>query len=61
LETDAAHFPYPVITTSEWRSSFAETDVWFADIVRYAPHNRASLLRWHVVVFVVSTLMLAFF
>ena len=61
LETDAAHFLYPVITTSEWRSSFAESDVRFADIVRYAPHNRAILLRWHVVVFVVSTLMLAFF
>jgi hypothetical protein len=30
LETDAAHFLYPVITTSEWRSSFAESKVRFA-------------------------------
>ena len=61
LETDAAHFLYPVITTSEWRSSFAESDVRFAEIVRYAPHNRASLLGWHVVVLFVLTLMLVFF
>jgi hypothetical protein len=44
LETDAAHFPYPVITTSEWRSSFAESEVTFTCRVCYAPHNRASLL-----------------
>ena len=29
FETDATHFPYPVITTSEWRSSFAESEVSF--------------------------------
>ena len=48
LETDAAHFLYPVITTSEWRSSFAESEVRFARRVRYASHNRVSLLsrRW---------------
>ena len=44
LETDAAQFLYPVITTSEWRSSFAESEVGFVSRVRYAPHNRASLL-----------------
>ena len=56
LETDAAHFLYPVITTSEWRSSFAESDVRFAAVVRYAPHNPASLLSWHLLVFVALTL-----
>src|SRR6185436_9274000 len=58
LETEAAHCLYPVITTSDWRSSFAESDARFAAVVRYAPNNRASLLRWHVVVLVVLTLML---
>ena len=61
LETDAAHFLYPVITTSEWRSSFADSDVRFASRVWYAPHNRASLRSWHVDVLVVLTLMLVFF
>ena len=61
LETDAAHFLYPVITTSEWRSSFAESDISFAGRVCYAPYNRSSLLSWQVVALVVLTLMLVFF
>ena len=56
LETDAAHFPYPVITTSEWRSSFAESEVRFCGNACYAPHNPASLLSWHLLVFLALTL-----
>src|SRR3954471_1830427 len=29
IETDATHFLYPVITTSEWRPSFASSEVRF--------------------------------
>src|SRR6187551_648832 len=49
------------VTMSEWRSSFAESDVRIAGGVRYAPHNPVSLLSWQLVVFVVLTLMLVFF
>ena len=61
LETDAARFLHPVITTSEWRSSFAESDVRFVSRGRYAPHNPASLLSWHLLVFFALTLRVVIF
>jgi len=43
LETDAAHFLYPVIHYAEWRPRFAELRCKVrAAAVAYAPHNRPA-------------------
>ena len=60
IETVRHFFYIRVITTSEWRPSFAESDVRSASAVGYAPHNRASLLSWQLVVLVVLTRLLVF-